>query len=197
MAARRGAVERRTRETVVTLALDLDGEGRAEAETGVGFFDHMLAAFARTSLFDLTARCRGDLEVEAHHSVEDVGIALGQALRQAVGDRAGLRRYGDALLPMDDALARVACDLSGRPYLCWGADLPLQSFGAFSTDLAEEFWRAVTSHGALTLHIDLLRCRNGHHGLEAVWKAAGLALRQATQTDARIAGPLSTKGLLE
>lgn len=196
MAGRGAEIRRQTRETDVLVRLALDGAGQCRAVTGVGFFDHMLGAFARTALVDLQVECRGDLEVEPHHSVEDVGITLGQALRQALGDRAGLARYGSALLPMDEALARVALDLSGRPYLVWAADLPLQSIGGFGSDLAEEFWRALATNAAWTLHIDLLRWRNGHHALEAIWKAAGLALRQAAQRDARIEGTLSTKGLL-
>ena len=195
-AQRQARVSRQTRETEVEVSVCLDGEGRCAADTGVGFFDHMLSALARTALCDLEIRCKGDLHVEAHHSVEDVAIVLGQALRQALGDRAGIRRYGWALLPMDDALARVGLDISGRPYLHWGADLPLQSFGAFSTDLALEFWRALAINAGWTLHIDLLRTRNAHHALEAIWKAAGLALRQAGERDPRIAGPLSTKGVL-
>lgn len=193
---RRAEVARKTAETEITVDVALDGSGRCAADTGVGFFDHMLSAFARTALLDLRLQCRGDLQVEAHHSVEDSGIALGLALRQALGERAGIGRYGSALLPMDDALARVALDLSGRPYLVWEADLPLQSFGAFSTDLALEFWRGLATNAGWTLHVDLLRARNVHHGLEAIWKAVGLSLRQAAAPDPRISGPLSTKGVL-
>jgi len=195
-AARQAEVRRQTRETDVRVALRLDGQGACRAETGVGFFDHMLTAFARTALLDLEVDCRGDLHVEPHHSVEDVGIVLGQAVREALGDRAGLRRYGSALLPMDDALARVALDLSGRPFLVFGVELPLQVLGTFSTDLAPEFWRAVATNAGWTLHVDLLRSANAHHALEAVWKACGLALREAVQIEPRIAGPLSTKGVL-
>ncbi len=197
MAGRVGRVERATRETEVRVELALDGAGQARVFSGVGFLDHMLAAFARTALFDLEVHCRGDLEVDAHHSVEDVGIALGQALRQAVGDRAGLRRYGWALVPMDGALARVALDLSGRPYLRWDAPLALSTLGAFPTELAPEFWRAVAVHAGWTLHVDLLAQDNAHHALEAIWKAAGLAARQAVAADPRIVGVLSTKGSLE
>lgn len=193
---RQAEIRRQTRETDVRVALRLDGQGTCLAQTGVGFFDHMLAAFARTALCDLEVSCAGDLQVEPHHSVEDVGIVLGQALHQALGDRAGIRRYGSALLPMDDALARVALDISGRPYLVFAVDLPLQLLGGFSTDLAPEFWRALAVNAGLTLHVDLLRAANAHHALEAVWKACGLALRQAAQPDPRISGPLSTKGVL-
>lgn len=195
-AERRATVARKTRETDIEVTLRLDGQGRCAADTGIGFFDHMLSALARTALCDLDVRCKGDLHVEAHHSVEDAGLVLGQAIKEALGDRAGIARYGWALLPMDDALARVALDISGRPYLHWSAALPLQSFGAFSTDLAEEFWRALATNAGWTLHVDLLHARNAHHALEAVYKAVGLALRQAAQADPRIAGPLSTKGVL-
>ena len=197
MAGRVGQVKRTTRETDVRVTVDLDGEGRAEVFTGVGFLDHMLAAFARTSLCDLEVHCRGDLEVCAHHSVEDVGICLGQALRAAVGDRAGVRRYGWALVPMDGALARVALDLSGRPYLRWEAPVPLQTLGTFPTDLAPEFWRALATNAAWTLQVDLLAQDNAHHALEAIWKACGLALGQAVSADPRIVGPRSTKGALD
>jgi imidazoleglycerol-phosphate dehydratase len=195
--ARRAEVQRRTRETEVALALDIDGAGLAEADTGIGFLDHMLAAFARTALLDLRVRCRGDLQVDAHHSVEDCGIALGQALRAALGARGGVARYGWALVPMDDALARVALDLSGRPFLAWNVSIPAETLGSFPTSLAPEFWRAVATHAAWTLHVDLLRGADAHHGLEAVWKATGIALRHAATRDARIQGPLSTKGTLE
>ena len=195
-AGRAARVHRVTRETEVEVTLRLDGAGACAAQTGVPFLDHMLAAFARTALCDLQASCRGDLEIEPHHSVEDVGIVLGRAVAQAVGDGAGLCRYGSALVPMDDALAQVALDLSGRAYLHWGVDLPQRVLGTFATDLAEEFWLAATRTAAWTLHVDLLRARNAHHGLEAVWKAVGLALRTAAAPDPRLRGPLSTKGSL-
>jgi imidazoleglycerol-phosphate dehydratase len=184
---RRGECARKTAETDVQVSVDLDGSGRCAAASGVGFYDHMLTAFAKTCLCDLTVRARGDDE---HHTVEDVGIVLGQALRQALGDRAGLARYGWALLPMDEALCQVALDLSNRPLLVW--DVPLPPGG----ELAEEFWRAVASHAGWTLHVRLLAGRNAHHIQEAVWKACGLALRQAAAPDPRISGPLSTKGIL-
>ncbi len=196
MAAREARVQRRTRETQVAAVVRLDGSGRCTAQTGVGFFDHMLAAFARTALCDLEVTCQGDLEVEPHHSVEDTGLTLGRAFAEAVGDRAGLRRYGGVLLPMDDALARVALDLSGRPYLAWQVEVPPRPLGTFSTDLAEEFWRAVVASAGWTLHVDLLRWRNAHHALEAIWKGVGLAFRAAATPDPRIEGPLSTKGVL-
>ncbi len=192
-----GKIARSTRETRVVVNLSLDGRGQVQVHTGVGFLDHMLEAFARTSLCDLEVGCQGDLEVSAHHSVEDTGIGLGQALRQAVGDRAGLARYGWALVPMDGALARVVLDLSGRPYLRWEVPVPLQMLGDFPTDLAPEFWRALAVHAGLTLHVDVLAVDNAHHALEAVWKAAGLALAQAVARREGVVGPLSTKGTLD
>ncbi len=196
-ATRRAEIERRSRETSVGVTVDVDGSGTAKASTGVGFLDHMLDAFAKTAQIDLEVSCVGDLEVEAHHSVEDVGIVLGRALAQALGDRVGIGRYGWALLPMDDALVRVALDISGRPYLLWGADLPVHTLGVFRTDLAEEFWRAVAHNAGWTLHVDLLRYRNTHHALEAIWKACGLALHTAALHDPRGRGVPSTKGLLD
>lgn len=190
---RLGEAARKTAETDVTVTVDLDGAGRCAAATGVGFFDHMLAAFARTSLCDLRVAAKGDLEVDAHHTVEDAGIVLGQALRQALGDRAGLARYGWALLPMDEALCQVALDLSNRPLLVWEVPVPA---GSFAGDLGEEFWRAVATNAGWTLHVRLLGGRNAHHVAEAVWKACGLALRLAAARDPRVEGPLSTKGVL-
>ncbi len=184
---RDAAAARATAETDVRVRVDLDGSGRCEAATGIAFFDHMLTAFAKTALCDLKVQARGDDE---HHTVEDVGIVLGQALRQALGDRAGLTRYGSALLPMDEALCQVALDLSNRPLLMW--DVPLPPAG----ELAEEFWRAVASHAGWTLHVRLLAGRNTHHIQESVYKACGLALRQAATPDPRVKGPLSTKGTL-
>ena len=184
---RLGEVARRTSETDVAVTVDLDGSGRCEASTGVAFFDHMLTAFAKTSLCDLKVQCKGD---DDHHTVEDVGIVLGQALRQALGDRAGLTRYGSALLPMDEALCQVALDLSNRPLLVW--DVPAPPAG----ELAEEFWRAVASNAGWTLHVRLLSGKNAHHVEECVYKACGLALRQAATLDPRVKGPLSTKGTL-
>jgi imidazoleglycerol-phosphate dehydratase len=194
--ARRVEVERATAETQVRVALDPEGQGRAEVSTGVGFLDHMLAAWARHALCDLSVRAAGDLAVDPHHTVEDVGIVLGQAVHRCLGDRAGIRRYGWALLPMDDALAQVALDFSGRPYLGWDVPLPAAVLGGFPSDLAPEFWRAWAMSAAATLHVRLLAGVNAHHALEAVWKGAGLACRQAWEADGRIAGPLSTKGSL-
>ncbi|PZN12552.1 MAG: imidazoleglycerol-phosphate dehydratase [Bacillota bacterium] len=193
-AGRAATVERTTRETAVTCRVDLDRPG-CRVETGIPFFDHMLAAWSVHGGIGLELAARGDLDVDAHHTVEDVGLCLGRALRQAAGDYGTLARFGVAYVPMDEALARVVVDCSGRPYLVWAVDLPARSFGPFHTDLAEEFWRAVTAEARLTLHIDLLRARNAHHGLEAIWKAAGRAFAQAFAP--RTGGPLSTKGVLE
>jgi imidazoleglycerol-phosphate dehydratase len=193
---RSARIQRSTAETRIELALDLDGAGRSSVATGVGFFDHMLTLLARHALFDLDVKAEGDLHVEAHHTVEDVGICLGQALRQALGDKAGIRRYGDATVPMDEALVTAAVDLSGRPFCVWKAEVPLETLGNFSSQLAEEFWRAVSSSGALALHVVLHHGRNTHHIVEAVFKAAARALRAAAEPDPRSAGVPSTKGVL-
>ncbi len=194
---REAEASRRTAETDVRVRVVVDGRGLADVQTGVGFFDHMLAAFARVALCDLQVRASGDLAVEPHHTVEDVGIVLGRALGAAVGDRKGTRRYGSAFVPMDDALARAVLDLSGRPYLAWGPDLAVRDLGGFATDLAEEFWRALATNAGWTLHVDLVRYRNAHHALEAIWKAAGLAFREAAARDGRFEGVLSTKEVLD
>ena len=194
---READVTRKTRETDIALTLNLDGTGKTDLSTGVGFFDHMLDALSRFAQLDLTLRCAGDLQVDAHHTVEDCGICLGQALRQALGDRVGIRRVGSAFLPMDEALAFCALDISGRPYLAWDAAFDAPLCGTFDTQLAEEFFRAVAVHAGLTLHLKLLAGRNDHHRLEALFKAFGLALRDAAAVDPRIAGVLSTKGSLD
>jgi imidazoleglycerol-phosphate dehydratase len=193
---RTATVRRETRETRIELSLDLDGTGRAEVATGVGFFDHMLTLLARHGLIDLTVRAEGDLHVDAHHTVEDVGICLGRALAQALGDKAGIRRYGSATLPMDEALVTAAVDLSGRPFLVWKADVPTELLGTFSSQLAEEFWRAVSSAGAFGLHVVLHHGRNTHHIVEGIFKACARALRQAVEPDPRMTGIPSTKGVL-
>lgn len=193
----RGAhIQRQTAETQVDLALDLDGIGRGLIETGVGFFDHMLTLLSRHSLIDLTVKARGDLHIDAHHTVEDVGICLGQALKQALGDKAGIRRYGDATVPMDEALVTSAVDLSGRPFFVWQADVPRETLGNFNAELAEEFWRAVASCGAFNLHIMLHHGRNVHHIIEGIFKATARALRAAVEPDPRSPGVPSTKGVL-
>jgi imidazoleglycerol-phosphate dehydratase len=194
--ARTAQIRRETGETQITLSLNLDGTGQAQLSSGVGFFDHMLTLLAKHSLIDLDLDAKGDLHVDAHHTVEDVGICLGQALRQALGDKAGIRRYGSATLPMDEALATVAIDLSGRPFCVWNAELPPELLGTFNAALAEEFWRAVAGSGQLTLHVVVHYGRNAHHVIEAIFKAAARALRQAVEPDPRGGGVPSTKGVL-
>ncbi len=195
-ATRSASLRRETGETKISLSLSLDGTGRAEVKTGVGFFDHMLTLLARHSLVDLTVAAEGDLHVDAHHTVEDVGICFGKALAQALGDKSGVRRYGDATVPMDEALVTSAVDLSGRPFLVWKAEVPRETLGTFNAELAEEFWRAVSSSGALTLHVVLHHGRNAHHVVEGIFKATARALRQAVEPDPRGVGVPSTKGVL-
>lgn len=193
---RTAQVRRETGETQIALALNLDGSGQANLQTGVGFFDHMLHLFARHSLIDLDIDAKGDLHVDGHHTVEDVGICLGLALRQALGDKAGIRRYGSATLPMDEALVTAALDLSGRSHCVWRVELPPELLGTFSSPLAEEFWRAVAGSGLLTLHVVCHHGRNAHHVIEAAFKACARALRQAVELDPRGGGIPSTKGVL-
>ena len=194
--ARTARVRRETGETRIELAIDLDGTGRADVATGVGFFDHMLTLLARHSLIDLAVKADGDLHVDAHHTVEDVGICYGQALAQALGDKASIRRYGSLTLPMDEALVTVAVDLSGRPFCVWGAEVPAETLGTFNAPLAEEFWRAVSMNGAFNLHVLCQHGKNAHHIVEAIFKACARALRQAVETDPRVSGVPSTKGVL-
>lgn len=195
--SRTGEAQRKTKETDVRVRLALDGAGRAQVKTGVGFFDHMLEALARHALCDLEIEATGDLQVDAHHTVEDVGIVLGQALSQALGDRRGIRRFGEATVPLDDALARVVVDVSGRPFLAYHADPPTwQKVGDYDVALTPEFFRALATHGGLTIHVDLLRGQNAHHVVEAVFKAAARALGEATSLDPRITDVPSTKGAL-
>jgi imidazoleglycerol-phosphate dehydratase len=193
---RTARVHRETTETQITLALDLDGTGRADIATGVGFFDHMLTLLAKHSLIDLTIQAKGDLHIDPHHTVEDVGICLGQALVQALGNKAGIRRYGNATLPMDEVLVTAAADLSGRAFFVWRAEVPVETVGTFNASLAEEFWRAVSSSGALNLHVLLHHGRNTHHIIEGIFKAIARALRQAVEPDPRMPGVPSTKGVL-
>src|SRR5947208_1172764 len=189
-------VLRETGETRVDLRLDLDGTGHAAPVTGIGFFDHMLTLLARHSLIDLEVRAKGDLHVDPHHTVEDVGICYGLALEQALGDKAGIRRYGSATLPMDEVLVTAAVDLSGRPFCVWNAEVPPELLGTFNAPLAEEFWRAVASSGALNLHVVCHHGRNAHHIVEGIFKACARALRQAVELDPRGSGVPSTKGVL-
>jgi imidazoleglycerol-phosphate dehydratase len=193
---RTGQVRRQTGETNIELSLDLDGSGRCDVATGVGFFDHMLTLLTRHSLIDLNVQGRGDLHVDAHHLVEDVGICYGRALAQALGDKAGIRRYGSATLPMDEVLVTAAVDLSGRPVCVWQAEVPLETLGNFNSQLAEEFWRAVSSSGAFALHVLCHHGRNTHHIIEGIFKASARALRQAVEPDPRMTGVPSTKGVL-
>jgi imidazoleglycerol-phosphate dehydratase len=193
---RAATVRRETGETKVELTLNLDGDGGFTGTTGIGFFDHVLTLLARHSLIDLTVQATGDLHVDAHHTVEDVGICFGKALAEALGDKAGVRRYGDATLPMDETLVTAAIDLSGRPFCAWKAEVPLEVLGTFNAPLAEEFWRAVSSSAALTLHVVLHHGRNTHHVVEGIFKATARALRQAVEPDPRASGVPSTKGVL-
>jgi imidazoleglycerol-phosphate dehydratase len=195
--SRAAEVQRKTTETDVRVRVALDGTGRATVKTGIGFFDHMLEALARHALLDLEVSAAGDLHVDAHHTVEDVGIVLGQALAQALGERRGIRRYGEATVPLDDALARVVVDVSGRPFLAYHAEPPTwQMVGDYDVALTPEFFRAVATHGGLTLHVDLLRGQNAHHVVEAVFKAFARALLEATGVDPRVRDVPSTKGSL-
>lgn len=193
---RAAEVARKTKETDVRVRLVLDGSGRAAVSTGVAFLDHMLELFARHGLFDLEASCSGDLEIDDHHSVEDIAICLGQALAQALGDKAGVARYGMSLVPMDEALCRAVVDLSGRFYLVYEVETRRQTIGNFSVELAEHFWRSFAEAARCNLHIDCLRGRNTHHILEGTFKATARALRQAVERDPRVRGVLSTKGVL-
>ncbi|MBY6157106.1 imidazoleglycerol-phosphate dehydratase HisB [Pseudooceanicola nitratireducens] len=194
---RSAKIIRKTAETDIEVILSLDGTGHYDNQTGVGFFDHMLDQLARHSLIDMTIRCKGDLHIDDHHTVEDVGIAIGQALTQALGDKRGIRRYGSCLLPMDDALVRCALDLSGRPFLVWNVDLPTQKIGTFDTELVREFFQALATHGGITLHVDALHGLNSHHIAEAAFKSVARALREAVETDPRKGDAIpSTKGML-
>ena len=194
--SRRAEVHRKTKETDVRVALNLDGRGQAQVSTGLPFLDHMLDLFARHGLFDIQVDCKGDLEIDDHHSVEDIAITLGQALTQALGDKAGIARYGEAVVPMDEALCRAVIDLSGRFYLVYEVQTRRQKIGNFSVELAEHFWRSLAETARFNLHIDCLRGRNTHHILEGTFKATTRALRQAVSRDPRISGVLSTKGAL-
>jgi len=193
---REAKIHRKTKETDIRLRLDLDGSGEAKIQTGIGFFDHMLVLFAKHGLFDLELHAKGDLEVDAHHTVEDVGLALGEALRVALGDKKGLTRYGWCLLPMDDALARIALDCGGRPYLAYDAPDEAAPIENFPFQLLEEFLRAFSVQGGLNLHVALLDGRDSHHMAEAVFKGLARALDQATRIDPRVQGVPSTKGQL-
>ena len=194
---RTAQITRKTNETDITVSVDLDGTGRRDITTGVGFFDHMLDQLARHALIDITISATGDLHIDDHHTVEDVGIALGQALAQAMGDKRGIRRYGSFHLAMDDALLRAALDLSGRPYLVWDVEFPTPKIGGFDTELLREFFQALSTHGGITLHVSKLAGINSHHIAEAAFKAVARALREALEADPRSGDAIpSTKGTL-
>ena len=194
---RKAKITRKTAETKIEVTLNLDGTGQYENRTGVGFFDHMLDQLSRHSLIDMTIRADGDLHIDDHHTVEDTGIAIGQALVQALGDKIGIRRYGSFHLAMDDALIRAALDLSGRPYLIWNVDFPSPKIGTFDCELVREFFQALSTHGGITLHLDRLHGINSHHIAEACFKAVARALREAVEPDPRMSDALpSTKGAL-
>jgi len=194
---RTASITRTTAETDISVDINLDGTGVYDMQTGVGFFDHMLDQLARHSLIDMTVKATGDLHIDDHPTVEDVGIAIGQALSRALGDKKGIRRYGSCLLPMDDALVRTALDLSARPFLIWKLDLPTQKIGAFDCELVREFFQALSTHGGITLHVDMLHGVNSHHIAEAAFKSVARALREAVEVDPRKSDAIpSTKGAL-
>ena len=195
--SRSAQIHRKTSETQIELELHLDGSGRAEISTGIGFFNHMLELFTRHGAFDLAVRAQGDLHIDGHHTVEDVGICLGQALREAMGDKAGIRRYGHFTLPMDETLVTSAVDLSGRYALAFNAPLPAARIGDLDSELLEDFWQAVAANAPCNLHILLHYGRNSHHISEGIFKATGRALRMAIETDLRLPGIPSTKGTLD
>ncbi|MSR14723.1 MAG: imidazoleglycerol-phosphate dehydratase HisB [Gammaproteobacteria bacterium] len=197
MSDRRARIERKTKETQITVEVNLDGTGASRFNTGLPFLEHMLDQICRHGLIDLSVEAAGDLAIDAHHTVEDIGITLGQALTQAWGDKAGLRRYGHAYVPLDEALSRVVIDLSGRPSLEYHVQFPRAQVGAFDVDLFYEFFQGLVNHALVTLHIDSLRGRNAHHIIETIFKAFGRALRMACEVDARSGGAMpSTKGSL-
>ncbi len=194
---RSAKIMRKTAETDISVEINLDGTGAYDNQTGVGFFDHMLDQLSRHALIDMTIRASGDLHIDDHHTVEDTGIALGQALAKALENKKGIRRYGSCLLPMDDAQIRAALDLSGRPFLIFNVDIPTAKIGTFDTELVREFFQAFSTHGGITLHIDQLHGFNSHHIVEAAFKAVARALREAVETDPRKADAIpSTKGSL-
>jgi len=193
---RTASIKRNTKETDICLSLNLDGHGTADLNTGIPFLDHMLEQIARHGLVDLSINAKGDLEIDAHHTVEDIGICFGEALRDAIGDKAGVVRYGHAYVPLDEALSRVVLDLSGRPGLEYHIDFPKGTVGGFDIELFKEFFQAISNHGRITLHIDAIRGDNNHHIIETVFKAFGRALRMAVEPDPRQSGIPSTKGAL-
>lgn len=193
---RNATVERKTRETEIKISLDLDGSGKRSIDTGIGFFDHMLDGFARHALFDLDVRCRGDLAVDCHHSIEDVGIVLGEAISSALGDKSGISRYGHCLLPMDETLILCAADLGGRPYLIFDASFSGRRCGDMDTQMAREFFYAVSYSARMNIHIKKIYGENDHHIMEGIFKAFARSLRAACEPDSRVVGIPSTKGVL-
>jgi imidazoleglycerol-phosphate dehydratase len=193
---RTGKIERKTKETDISVALNVDGSGKAEVETGMPFFDHMLDIFTRHGFFDVTIKAKGDLKVDYHHTVEDVGLALGQTFKDALGDKQGIRRFGEASCPLDETLAKVVVDLSGRPYLSYNVKIRPGRVGDFDTDLPHEFYQAFANQLGMNLHMDVIRGENPHHIIEACFKAFARAMDMATSFDPRIEGVLSTKGSL-
>jgi len=194
--SRKAKVERKTKETAIVVELELDGKGTAEIQTGMPFFNHMVEIFARHGLFDLSVKAQGDIEVDYHHTVEDVGLALGQAFKQGLGDKQGLCRFGEAFVPLDETLTRVVVDLSGRPYLSYNVKIRPGRVGDFDTDLPHEFFQAFANQLGMNLHIDVIRGENPHHIIESCFKAFARAMEKATRLDPRIQGVLSTKGSL-
>ena len=194
--ARCAEIKRKTAETQISVKLNLDGEGKSDIATGIGFLDHMLTLLAKHSFMDLTVRAKGDLEVDSHHTVEDIGIVLGEALREALGDKAGIHRYGNCFIPMDETLAQACLDFSGRPFLVFGAEIPKIKLGNYDAEMTEEFFRAVAMHCGLTLHIRVLYGSNVHHIIEAVFKAFARAVAEAAAVDPRVKGVMSSKGVL-
>ena len=194
--SRRAEIERKTAETQISIKLNLDGEGTCDIATGIGFLDHMLTLLAKHSFMDLTVKAKGDLEVDSHHTVEDIGIVLGEALREALGDKAGIHRYGNCFIPMDETLAQACLDFSGRPFLVFGAEIPKIKLGNYDAEMTEEFFRAVAMHCGLTLHIRVLYGSNVHHIIEAIFKAFARAVAEAAAVDPRVKGVMSSKGVL-
>ena len=194
--ARRAEIERKTAETQISIKLNLDGEGTCDIATGIGFLDHMLTLLAKHSFMDLTVKAKGDLEVDSHHTVEDIGIVLGEALQEALGDKAGIHRYGNCFIPMDETLAQVCLDFSGRPFLVFDAEIPKIQLGNYDAEMTEEFFRAVAMHCGLTLHIRVLYGSNVHHIIEAIFKAFARAVAEAASVDPRVKGVMSSKGVL-
>ncbi len=194
---RTGELKRKTKETDISVALGVDGSGKSKIDTGIAFFDHMLDSLARHGFFDLEIRASGDLDVDQHHTVEDVGLAIGEAFSQALGDMKGIRRFGEASCPLDEALVRVVVDVSGRPFFVYAVEIDQDRVGTFDTELIHDFLLALSNQMGINLHVDMVRGRNAHHIIEATFKALARALDMATQVDPRVAGVLSTKGVLQ